>query len=351
MTRNYRKITAALISATCLPLLIATPQAGAEESGVLIIENFVGRVEVVTSPDAEFDVIAQSNTSDVSFEDTRSSLTINGGIRKPDSDGCSGYYGKWSWNTNNKKRRGEFGGYDNIEDYPSLTITGPDTMRVVTRNSIIIGEVGNIGTLKIDDPYCSRLTIGDISGDANLNINGSGDFTVGNAGNVEAEISGSGDVTFEEIRNADLSVRGSGDFEASAAQNVLVSLRGSGDVEIESVLGNVQIDTRGSGDVEIGGRVANVSVDTAGSSDVSIEDMDGALEIQSRGSSYVEINGGQADPVNITVAGSGTIDFEGTARNADLSVYGSGDINIDRVIGKVRSRETGSGGIDINSYD
>ncbi len=341
-----------LLMITAMTALTLSPIASAKNAPTLTIENFVGRIEIITSDGANLDVTRSSSASKTSYEETGHSLTVDGNIRKPDSKGCDGNRAIWSFTRNDESTNdGMWGGYKNLDDFPKLTITAPSNVHLVTRNTILFAKAGNIGSADITESHCGYITLGDIAGDARVTLNGSGDVHAGNAGNVITALSGSGDISFHNVANAEISLRGSGDINIDSSHNTSISLRGSGDVEIDAVDGPLEVSISGSGDVSLGDVNGNVSLTSSGSSDIEIDSMDGALEITSRGSSGIEIGGGNASPVDISVGGSGTVEFSGKAHDVDLSVSGSGDIIVDHATGRIATRISGSGDIEVNGED
>ena len=144
---------------------------------------------------------------------------------------------------------------------------------------------------------------------------------------------GSGDVTVTGSRRKDLSLAsaGSGDFTYQGpAAGLRLGTSGSGDVTIElsGDVEDVEIGTKGSGDINIeGGHAHELIVATSGSGSVNAEELtarDGKLAIAGSGDIEATLEGGHA---SFAVAGSGSINWRGSA-NVDAQVRsGSGDIN------------------------
>jgi len=339
--------TLTVSAAAIMAAALLTPAAFANGDKTLVIENFVGRVDIQTEEGANLDVREQGNAGSVSYEETGKTLEIDGGIKKPDSKKCVGYYGKFSWKSDKSERKGEFGGYRDLETFPKLLVTAPDDVTLVIRNSILFGTAGNLGAADIEDRHCSKFTMGDIDGALSLSISGSGDFTGGNVGDADVSVRGSGDADFGDARRVDIGISGSGDVTFENVGPASIELSGSGDIELGTVQGSIVVAVRGSGDVNTGDVYGGADLKSSGSSDIEIKSIDGPLSVISRGSSTIEIDGGTAPIAEISVSGSGTVNFEGTADMADLSASGSGDIYIDEVTGMTKSRESGSGDIHI----
>ena len=65
------------------------------------------------------------------------------------------------------------------------------------------------------------------------------------------------------------------------------------------------------------------------------------------GSGDVDIGGGQAPSMNVSVAGSGDINFRGSAGSVKARIAGSGDVRVKSVSGPVQKTVLGSGSVII----
>ncbi len=321
---------AASAAAFTATMMIAAPSASAAEFSALEITNFIGRIEVQTGPNFALEITQEARTKNISYEDTGRSLSIDGNVRRPSSKGCKGYYGNLSWSTDTSETRKQFGGYKNLEDYPQLTITAPESLVLNISNSIIFGSAGNVAAVNLSDSHCSRFDIGNVTDFLVMDIGGSGAFDIGDAGRADINVSGA----------AQAGVKSSG---ATALYT-----SGSSDAEIGQINGNVTLGASGSSDIEIGNVAGTVDVNTSGSSDVRIDSVSGPLKVGSSGSSSVQIEDGRALTAVMRASGSADIAFDGTAQSADLSAGGASSISIDRVTGDVQTRTSGSADIDVN---
>lgn len=341
--------TKTLLMSAAIGAALIAPAAYADSGPDLIIENFVGTVKVTSNNAGKIIITDSQNDADVSYEDTGRNLRIDGNIRKPDGNKCVGYYGRYSWSWNKKKETsGEFGGYKDLKTYPTYEISVPAGTHVKIENAILFGSFPDVGSVDADIDHCGNVRFGDISGEANVRLNGSGDFVAGNAGNVKAILNGSGDVTFETVGNLTAALRGSGDIDAGNTRSADLTLKGSGDIHIGSVDGTLDIALQGSGDVSAQDVSGAVDIQTSGSGDVEIGDVSAAVNLSSRGSSNIDVDGGTASPLTAKVSGSGTIEFDGYAKDAFLTASGSGDIYVAKASGQIRRTESGSGDIDID---
>lgn len=336
------------ISAAVISSAFVSPALAGEAT--LTLKNYVGKITVNTEPGADLKIESKNRANSVDFDRDGDELLIDGNIKRPDSDGCKGYYGKVSWSWNDKKeKKGQFGGYKNLDQYPDITITGPETLTVVVENSIPFGAVGNIGGADIKLGYCGRLTIGDINGPADLRVTGSGDLVAGNIGDLMTRISGSGDFDFGDVDNADIKVSGSGNVEFGNANAVTLSISGSGDVEMEDIATSLFIKSGGSGDVSVTSLGEELTFEGGGSSDISIDDINGRALIKVGGSSDVDIDDGELETLIITASGGSDVRFGGTAKNAELTARGGADIYVSKVTGDKSTRTSGGGDIDIGN--
>lgn len=343
-------MTKFLITAATLPLLasIFALPASADQRPELVIEDFVGTITLSTAANSPLEIKSVENDEDLTQEVDGDRLIINGGIKKPDGDKCKGYYGSWSWN---ERKTENFGGYEDLEDYPKLTITAPSDTVLVIRNSIPFIESGDLGGADLEIQACGKVNMGDISGDIRVELSGSGDVTAGDVENADLDLRGSGDVSIEDAKIVTASLSGSGDIVTGDMSRAELSLRGSGDIEFEDVSGAVNATLTGSGDINGGDIGGGVEATLRGSGDIELGDVTGPTQLESRGSGDIVVDGGQTEMLYIESSGSSTISYGGTADNAELTASGSSDIYVERVKGVADMRESGSSDIEIDHRD
>lgn len=343
-------MTKFLITAATLPLLasIFALPAAADQRPELVIEDFVGTITLKTAANSSLEVTSLENNDDLTQEAEGDRLIINGGIAKPDSKKCKGYYGSWSWN---ERKSETFGGYEDLEDYPKLTITAPSDTVLVIRNSIPFIESGDLGGADLEIQACGKVNMGDISGDIRVELSGSGDVTAGDVENAELNLRGSGDVSIDNAQAVTANLTGSGDIVTGNMTRADLSLRGSGDVEFEDVSGAVNATLTGSGDINGGDIDGGVEAILRGSGDIELGDVTGPTRLESRGSGDIVVDGGSTEMLYIESSGSSTISYGGTAQNAELTASGSSDIYVERVKGVADMRESGSSDIEIDNRD
>lgn len=343
-------MTKFLITTATLPLLasVFAMSAQAANNPELVIENFVGTVTLVTDDTAPLSVTSVTHENKMTQRAAGSNLIIDGGIRKPDSNKCKDYYGSWSWG---KKKSGNMGGYEDLEDYPKLTISAPSDTVLVIRNSIPFIETGELGGADIEVQACGKINMGDLDGDLRVELSGSGDVTSGSVHDADLSLRGSGDIDIQDARNLRADLSGSGDIVTGHVANADVSLRGSGDIELKDVTGKLTVSLRGSGDVSVGNVGGGAEASMQGSGDIEIHSINGPTRLQTSGSGDIDVDDGETEMLNIKSSGSSTIRYGGTASNADLRASGSSDISVKRVRGTADMRESGSADIDIDQRD
>ncbi len=237
-----------------------------------------------------------------------------------------------------------------LEAYPTFTVTVPAGTAVSFDDAVVLvsggdlngafhahagyveGRVGDLASAEISIHSSADLIVGDIAGDLDLSIHGSGDFTGGRAATMVTRIHGSGDVILDDI-GADASV----------------SIHGSGDVELGAVGGAFAVSTHGSGDVVAAAVNGGADISVNGSSDIEIASVGGPTAASIRGSGDVEIAGGVARDLRVTIAGSGDFSHLGVATNPVLSTNGSGSIYVRDHEGTVRTQ--GHGDITVSGVD
>lgn len=317
-----------------LPLLsaltFAAPAVAAQDTGVIEIQNFVGRITLKTGPDFKFDVTEQALAKTVSFEQSPRRLLVDGNIKRPRSRDCKRTFGRLSWNTDKSDKTKTFGGYKNLEDYPNLIVTAPDSATLRLSNSIIFGTVGSVGKIDIEDKHCSRFEIGNVSGLASVDLGGKSVLEIGNAGRLDADIGGASEFTAGN----------------TAAANI--SAGGAANADIGDVSGFSDVSAGGASSVEIEAISGGAKASASGAADINIDSINGPLDLSASGSSDIDINDGRAATLIARASGSSDISFGGTASSADLKASGSADIRVTDVTGEVIRKTSGSADIDVN---
>lgn len=342
-------------TSAALALILATTGAAQAQDGkayTLNIEGFAGTLEIVTG---DYDDISFDGTDDeVSFDEGRSfninidtdaddkfksrsaksySATtgwehkgyLNCRTQKTDLLGLGGSSESEYKSQVKFKKRGD---WVDVEDLPSLKVKGPRNMRLTVKDSLVFGTAGDLDSADIHIDSCGDMRIGDVDGELQLRINGSGDFDGGDADVFVGRINGSGDFSVKDVNSASVTVNGSGDGNLGhIGGDTDIKVQGSGDITADHVDGDVEIALRGSGDIMLG--------EVYGDADISIN-----------GSGDIEINGGDLPSLYVDINGSGDVSVDATVDYADIEAYGSGDVEIAKVTGTVK--KSGHGDLEID---
>jgi hypothetical protein len=137
-----------------------------------------------------------------------------------------------------------------------------------------------------------------------------------------------------------------------------VSLAGSGAVELKKeVTGDeIKINTAGSGRIETAGAITvkEANINVAGSGDVRLhQSVSGnKLKLSLAGSGKLTADNINAESLQCSVAGSGSVRIEGKVKEANYSVAGSGKIQaFGCKADRVKASRTGSGDIELYAED
>jgi len=271
---------ALLLLATAATVLGFAGAAAADPS--VKIKDAVARVVVV--PEARGDVKVEFLTTNKSLplniRQNGSDVTVDGGLRRNRINGCNTVMGKTVVHV-----RGV--GDVKWEDIPQIVVRVPMDAEVGAAGAVF-GSVGRTDHLELSNAGCGDWTVANVKGKFELNQAGSGDTKAASAGSAEINIAGSGDVKTQEI---------GGDLE--------VNIAGSGGVTTASVNGKLEANIAGSGDVTI--------------------------------------NGGRSRSVEVSIMGSGDVDFGGEADAVEAHIAGSGDVRIAKANGPIQKSVAGSG--------
>ena len=176
-------------------------------------------------------------------------------------------------------------------DMPQIVIHTPRTTSL-SADGAVYGAVGKSDGLDLGNAGCGSWLVADVARQLSIHLAGSGDVRAGTSGALTVKLAGSGDVATRAVNGP-----------------VKVMIGGSGNANIASVQGPLDIDIAGSGDVRVGG--------------------------------------GQSSRADVSVAGSGNVDFRGTAAMLNARIAGSGDVAIKAVTGAVNKAIVGSGSVTI----
>ena len=108
------------------------------------------------------------------------------------------------------------------------------------------------------------------------------------------------------------------------------------------------VESCGSSDLGIGDVVGDFIYDGGGSGDLKVNSVSGRISVDINGAGDMSIYDGKATSLKVSASGASEFDFGGVAKTADLYASGASHIYVNKVIGDVRSRETGAADIDVN---
>ncbi|MEO1013641.1 MAG: DUF2807 domain-containing protein [Pseudomonadota bacterium] len=148
------------------------------------------------------------------------------------------------------------------------------------------GEIGNLEEAAIGIVDGSRLVVGDVTADLEVDLSGDADIRLGNTSAVDVDVSGAGEAVLSQVDGLlDVSIAGSGLVRAAR--------------------------------------------------------LDGPLTARIAGSGDIYVQDGRADPVKAIIQGSGSVIFEGAVAGTDLRLSRSARVNFGSVRGKIN--KVGSG--------
>lgn len=245
-----------------------------------------------------------------------------------------------------------------IRDAVARVVISPESradvaVEVLTRNGRLPLEVRQAGDRVVIDGGLSRRIINCTSrgGRTRVQVRGVGEVAYADMPQVlirtprQVEVSADGAVFGEVGRAAsvDLSNAGCGDWLlANVAGRLSVRQVGSGDTRAGAA-GEADLQVAGSGDIVTRAIEGRLGVKVAGSGDVLVERVTGPMAVQVAGSGDVKVLSGRASAMDVTIAGSGDVDFGGDAASLSAKIMGSGDVRARAVRGAVTKTVMGSG--------
>ena len=178
-----------------------------------------------------------------------------------------------------------------LEDAPLIVLRTPRDVDVSSESGVY-GAVGRgARSVELGAGGCGNWTVANVDGRLEIGVGGSGTVRAGTSRSLEASVGGSGSIF----------AGGTGDLEAS--------IGGSGSIVVAGVNGPAEVSIGGSGDVTV--------------------------------------RGGRATTLEVAVAGSGNVRFDGVAASLEASIAGSGDVRVAEVTGAVSRSIVGSGEVRI----
>ena len=164
----------------------------------------------------------------------------------------------------------------------------------------IFGHVGPSHQLQIDDNGAGRWTVDDVDGTVEINGNGRSHFVLGNALLASIGLMGTGSLSILDVRR------------------LLVGVYGSGDITVRSVTTDAEITVGGIGDL-------------------MVQSISGKLRVDIEDAGHVVAHSGELALLKVrTLDGLGSVDFGGTAKEADISIGTRADVHVHRVTGTLK---------------
>lgn len=231
--------------------------------------------------------------------------------------------------------------------YPTLVLAVPADVEIVIER--LIGQwtiddreghvsfgaergSGSIGALRSADIAISgdaELELGSVRELLTASVAGSGTLRAGDAGRVDVSLAGSGEILLGDVAgDLNMTVSGSGSIAAGNAARVEVAVSGSGSVRL------------GTSDL---GLLAVVQ----GSGSVTADRVDGEFQASVSGSGRVVVDDGQGSPFEVSITGSGSVRFGGTAFDPVARISGSGGLVLGAVEGELDAATAGAGDVRI----
>ncbi len=138
-----------------------------------------------------------------------------------------------------------------------------------TKVSITVPHGAEVNAQDID----GKTTIGDTEGPVQASVRGHGDFTIGKIGDATLSIQGGGNITVANVNG-----------------NLNINLQGSGDVRVKNgTVRSLSVNLMGSGDVKFGGKAENASLSVMGSGDIDVVHVTNRPSIRAMGSGDVKV--------------------------------------------------------------
>jgi hypothetical protein len=266
-------------------MLAAAPCAcaAAAEAPAVEIKDAVAQVTVI--PEARADVrveILRANPRlPLKVRQGRRTV-IDGGLKPRRIKGCSG---SGAGAVAHVAQLGEVP----LSQMPHIIVHAPRDV-VVSAGGAVYGSVGRATNVTLGNAGCGDWTVANVDQELKVALAGSGGVRAGASAFAKLRTAGSGDISVGEVRG-----------EAD------VNVAGSGDVRVRSVAGDLAVHVAGSGDVVVqGGRAHAMSASIAGSGSVVFDGVADSLQARIAGSGDVRVRRVRG-AVKKTVVGSGVV--------------------------------------------
>lgn len=259
-------------------LLCASSAHAQEKPRILEISNFIGQIEVKTSPNAPFTVNFEQGKA---FKASQKNANITAIISIDQIDGskinCNSSVTGKVFKIGDKKYR--------PEDFPKVIITMPSENGFRIKDAAIDGIVGDIGGAALKLSSCGKLQVGNIAHALELESDGATNVQTGNIGEyARINIDGAASVKTGNIKGiADVKIDGVGSLNANSANGVKLELDGTGSVKINGGKGPFDVNLDGTGSLDYDGVAINPKVRIAGVGSVKVREIIGNKDVKVEG--------------------------------------------------------------------
>ncbi len=242
---------------------------------VLELNNFIGEIQVKTSPDAEFNYQIIPGKK---FTATETQNGVNRIFRINEIDtsklSCNSGIGGKTFKISGKTYR--------PEDFPKILVTMPSGNGLRIKNAAIEGIVGDIGGATLELSSCGKLKIGNIAHAIEVEVDGATNVETGNVGEyARISVEGASTLKMGHIGGmADISFDGVGSLNALSANGVRIGLDGAGNVQINGGKGPFDVSLEGTGNVNYGGVAINPRVRISGVGNVKVNKIEGMKDVK-----------------------------------------------------------------------
>lgn len=276
-----------VLLATAATLSAATLAAGPAGAATVEVRDAVARVVVIPEDrsDVKVEVVRTNSRLPLTVRTTGQRTIVDGGLENGRRIRNCHASGKAS----HVDVRGI--GQVGWTEMPQVTIRTPRAVDVAAGGAVF-GAVGRSASLSLGNAGCGDWTIANVAGRAKVSQAGSGDTRIGSTGALKLNVAGSGDVAAGHVNG-----------------HLDINIAGSGNVVTRSVTGPLDVSVAGSGDVQV--------------------------------------QSGHATTMRVSMAGSGDVDFDGSAESLRARIAGSGDVRVREVKGEVSRVILGSGSVRV----
>lgn len=186
------------------------------------------------------------------------------------------------------------------------------------------------GTPLLVNNFTGDLTVdGDLGAPARLEL-ANGEMKLDSLESVRVRVTQSGTVTVGDVKGqAAVQLAGDGEVRMGHVGAAAVELNGNGAVKLETVADGLAVSMPGPGDIRVGM-------------------LSGELSAAIPGPGTLTIGGGQASAMAVGVTGPGTVDFNGRAKDPRVLMTGPGRVSLAGHDGSPRVHHVGPGRVELS---